>query len=156
FENMLGLVHPEFSLEENVKPLTDFKGLPLWIGMDFNVDNMNACVMQKPLIKGKYEAHFIDEIQLTYQPSTHKMVTEIKKRYPNRDIIICPDATIKNRNTSIIAYNNSNHKIPKEAGFPLKFPHAGNPPIQDRVILQNGMIKNANGVRRLFVDPKCK
>ena len=158
FENMLGLVYPEFSMETdgNIKPLQEIKGLPLWIGLDFNVDNMNAVVMQKPLVNGRYECHFIDEIQLTYQANTPKMILEIKQRYPNRDIIICPDASGRNRSSASVDYNSSNHKLLRAAGFPLKFQHAGNPNIEDRVILNNGLIRNANGVRRLFVDPKCK
>ena len=156
FENMLGLVYPEFSMEENVKPLQDFKHLPLWIGLDFNVDNMNACVMQKPLVNGKYECHIIDEIQLIYQANTVKMIAAIKEKYPNRDIIICPDASGRNRSSGSVDYNSSNHKLLRAAGFPLKFQHAGNPNIEDRVILNNGLILNANGKRRLFVDPKCK
>ncbi len=163
FENMMGLVHFDFikgkdvdGKEGNVKPLQEFKGLPLWIGMDFNVDNMNACVLQIPTIKGKQEVHIIDEIQLQFEADTRKMIIEIKKRYPGRDIIICPDASGRNRGTAAAEYGSNNHKLLKEAGFPIKFQHAGNPDIVDRVILVNGLIKNANGVRRLFVDPKCK
>lgn len=158
FENMLGLVYYAFSMEPdgNVKPLQEFRHLPLWIGMDFNVDNMNAVVLQIPIVNGKMEAHFIDEIQLTYQADTVKMIAEIKKRYPNRNIIICPDASGRNRNSGSAEYGSSNHKLLRDAGFPIKFQHAGNPHIEDRVVLQNSLIKNANGIRRLFVDPKCK
>lgn len=158
FENMLGLVYPEFSMEQdgNVKPLQEDRNLPLWIGMDFNVDNMNAVVLQIPLINGKREAHFIDEMQITYQANTVKMIKEIKMKYPGRNIIVCPDASGRNRSSSSTDYNSSNHKLLKDAGFPLKFQFKGNPNIEDRVILQNGLIRNANGVRRLFVDPKCK
>jgi hypothetical protein len=31
-----------------------------------------------------------------------------------------------------------------------------NPPVRDRINLVNGRLKNANGVRRLFVDQKCR
>ena len=156
FENMLGLVYPDFSMTENVKKLEYNPRLPIWLGMDFNVDNMNACLIQKPLINGKYEAHVFDEIQLTYQANTTKMIAEIKKLYANRDIIICPDASGRNRSSSSTDYNSSNHKLLRDDGFPLKFRHAGNPNIEDRVILNNGLILNANGYRRLYVDPKCK
>jgi hypothetical protein len=158
FENMLGLVYYAFSMEPggNVKPLQEFKHLPLWVGLDFNVDNMNAVVLQTPIINGKQEAHFIDEIQLTYQADTVKMIKEIKTRYPNRNIIICPDASGRNRNSGSAEYGSSNHTLLKQAGFPIKFQHGGNPYIEDRVVLQNSLIKNANGIRRLFVDPKCK
>ena len=84
------------------------------------------------------------------------MILEIKSRYPNRDIIICPDATGRNRSASNANYNSTNHNLLKAAGWPLKFQYTGNPDVIDRTVLVNGLIKNANGQRRMFVDPKCK
>lgn len=158
FENMSGRVYHNFSPDAggNVKPLKEDRRLPLWIGMDFNVENMNAVVCQMPIIQGMKELHIIDEIQLTRDADTPKMILEIKSRYPGRDIIICPDATGRNRGSNNASHNSTNHALLKQAGWPLKFQYDGNPDIIDRTGLVNGLIKNSNGVRRMYVDPKCR
>ena len=50
FENMAGRVYYNFSPDEggNVRPLQEDRRLPIFIGMDFNVDNMNAVICQTP------------------------------------------------------------------------------------------------------------
>lgn len=158
FENMAGRVYHNFSPDEggNVKSLSEDRRLPLWIGMDFNVDNMNAVICQMPIIRGEKYLHIIDEIQITRDADTPKMILEIKSRYPGRDIIICPDATGRNRGSNNASHTSTNHGLLKTAGWPLKFQHTGNPDIIDRTLLLNGLIKNSNGVRKFFVDPRCK
>ena len=42
FENLSGLVAINFSEENISREAEDIKKLPLWIGLDFNVENMSA------------------------------------------------------------------------------------------------------------------
>ena len=58
FENLSGLVAINFSDENISKSVTDIPQLPLWIGLDFNVDNMSAVFG----IRVDEELHIFDEL----------------------------------------------------------------------------------------------
>lgn len=147
-----GACYPEFNLA-NIIDSYDHTDAVLHIGMDFNVGKMAAVVA----VKDKNNLIIIDEIILSDRNSnTHAMVAEIRKRYPNRKIIIYPDASGRNRNTSSIDINNTNHQVLRAAGLPLIFDHKGNPPIEDRTQLLNAKILSASGTRTFFVLRKCK
>lgn len=157
-----GLVYPNFG-NDNIRtnltlnPLVNGEVTEprLQIGMDFNVDNMMA-VIGISVINGKYkELHIVDEIHLTYNSNTQTMAQEIQRRYGNRNLIIYPDASGRNRHA---ADRSTNHTVLTSSpfNFVIKFDHCGNPEIIDRVNVVNSVIKNAHDDVRLFVDPRCK
>jgi len=151
-----GLVYPKFS-NENItdcqEVISKLKNDTLHIGVDFNISDMNAVIC----VRDKQVLTVIDEIRLRHANSnTYSMVQEIRRRYPDRNIILYPDATGRNRSTNTVDPQNTNHTILRQAGFPLKFDHSGNPPIEDRTILVNTKIQTADGTRTLYVDNKCK
>ena len=155
-----GRVYPDFD-EENIRHnlslsqiVNGEKTLPtLHVGMDFNISNMSAIVAIK--VDGKL--YIVEEILLQYNnANTQSMAKEIFQRYPDRNIIIYPDASGKHRDSGS-ANNSTNHSILKGPPYNwyLKMNKA-NPAIVDRVNVVNSVVCNANGDRRLFVDSRCK
>jgi len=127
-------------------------GAVLHIGIDFNVGNMNAVIF----IKDKKTITAVDEIQLKFaQANTYSMVKAIRFKYPNRKILLYPDATGRNRSTNTVDVNNTNHKILTDAGFNLIFNTAGNPPVEDRTVLINSKICDGNGNITFKVHERC-
>jgi hypothetical protein len=69
-------------------------GIDLYIGMDFNVQNMHAIVH---VIDGG-AMYAVDEFVKIY--NTQELCDQIRERYPNQKIEINPDASCRNRNTA--------------------------------------------------------
>ena len=149
-----GRVYPYFDVNLNTKTeLTTADAKVLHIGMDFNVNNMNAVV-------GVFDTttrhlHIVDEIHLEYNANTRSMVKEIQTRYPDHLIKVYPDASGNSGHTASSSIEITNHLILEQAGFRLVCDKI-NPPITDRVNLLNGRLEDANGVRKLFVNSRCK
>ena len=81
------------------------------------------------------------------------MSQEIKNRYPNKNIIVYPDPSAKQRKTS--AGGLTDLSILKNAGFDVKV-RTNHPLIRDRINAVNTKLKNANGMSSLFVLKTCK
>lgn len=117
----------------------------LYIGMDFNIDNMSAVVH---IIKNKPIA--VDELTKVYD--TEAMILLIKERFPNNTIIIYPDATGKKRQTNA---DKTDIEQLKQAGFRVRARNS-NPPVTDRVKNMNRMFLNGKGeVGYLVNTRKC-
>jgi hypothetical protein len=113
-------------------------GEPLFIGMDFNVDNMAATVYVK---RGKVW-HAVDELKKVYD--TPAIIEIIRDRWHSQGhkINIYPDASGKNRKSVGAAM--SDIALLEQAGFSI---HAkpSNPAVKDRIIavnkaLESGMV----------------
>jgi len=116
--------------------------------MDFNYDPF--CCVAAQIIKN--EIHIWDELHIRGS-STDDVVEEIKRRYPNSTIVIYPDPACRQKKTS--AGGKTDLSILVNAGFTVRA-RQNHTPVRDRVNSVNAKLKNANGVRSLFVDPKCK
>lgn len=145
-----GTVYKYFDRAKNKSPfkIEDFPTRPLWCGVDFNVDRM-ACVVG---IIDQGTIHILDEfVSFKDQPTirdTRVLIQKIKERYPNRHIVVCPDASGENRNSA--AYSTNLEQL-RSAGFELRV-NGSNPPIDDRVNSVNALFETEKGARRLFVD----
>ena len=117
----------------------------LFWGMDFNVDYMSA-VLGCEYSNGTI--HYFDEIRQT-NSNTEEMAKEMVKIAPH--IPVYPDAAGSARSTTS---NRSYHSILKEFRFQVISKKA-NPPIKDRIMSLNRLLKDANGMIRMTVDPKC-
>lgn len=147
-------VYQEFDRKLNHTNLTmdDFPDKQIWVGMDFNVDQMAAVI-------GVIDAGrilMLDElISMKKNPTirdTAAMIQKLKSRYPNRRVVVCPDASGDNRNS---ASWNTNLEQLKLAGYELKV-NGANPRVRDRVNSTNALFCNARGLRRLFINTdKC-
>lgn len=157
FDAVSGRVFKPFSLTDNVtdKPFTQFASewdqLPLHVGMDFNVSPMTAVLAIKPDSRSLY---VFDELYLE-NSNTPQMCEELKRKAStrsNKAVLVYPDASGSARTST---GNSTNHAIIQAAGFRL-VSDKKNPPIVDRINEVNALLENAQGVRRLFIHPRCK
>ena len=148
FELQEGRVYHAFSRDSNVTNVPLIPGLPLLVGMDFNVNPMCAVVAQK----AGEQCHVSAEIVLP-NSNTFEMMDELVRRYPAQKGVVHPDPSGAARKTSS-AVGQTDHAIIRQAGWQVYMlkPHQ----IVDRINAVNAMFHNANGERRLLIDHKCK
>ena len=118
------------------------------VGMDFNISPMSACVATRDE-KG---ITIFDEIVI-YGSNTDEMVTEIKQRYPDKQIVVFPDSAARQRKTS--AGGRTDLSILQNAGF-RTMTRPTNPAVRDRINAVNSSLKSANGQQKLKITPNCK
>jgi hypothetical protein len=147
FVNYSGIIYYNFDRTETVRKEYEEEG-SLHIGMDFNLDPMSAVVA----IKVGDTLQIIDEIVI-YGSNTDEIVDEIKHRYPDRRITVYPDPACRQRKTS--AGGRTDLSILQNAGFAVKVRNS-HTAIRDRINAVNARLLSADGVRHLYVDPKCK
>jgi len=147
FVNYSGIIYYNFSREQSV---VRYHGEPdrILIGMDFNLDPMSAVVMTR---KGN-TLHAFDEIVI-FGSNTDEMADEIRKRFGTKNVTIYPDPACRQRKTS--AGGRTDLSILQNAGFEVKVRNSHSA-IRDRINAVNSRLRSADGVRQLFVDPKCK
>jgi hypothetical protein len=147
FVNYSGVIYYNFSREQSV---VRYHGEPsrIFIGMDFNLDPMSAVVMTR---SGNM-LHAFDEIVI-FGSNTDEMADEIRKRFGTKNVTIYPDPACRQRKTS--AGGRTDLSILQNAGFEVKVRNSHSA-IRDRINAVNSRLRSADGVRQLFVDPKCK
>ena len=148
FVNYAGQIYYNFDRKDNVIDKYTPQTAEIHIGMDFNIDPMSAVVTE--IIGNKIIIY--DEIVI-YSSNTDELVQEIKARYKDKHIYVYPDPAAKQRKTS--AGGVTDLAILKNAGFNLRVRNT-HPLIRDRINAVNTKLKNANGVRTLFIANSCK
>lgn len=146
FETYEGVIYYNFS-RENVR-VAEQKPNTVIIGMDFNTSPMSAVCMYRTADG----LHIFDEIVM-YSSNTEEMVTEINRRFPGKTIIVYPDPAGVQRKTS--AGGRTDITILQQAGYQVKY-RPQHPPVRDRINAVNALLCNAEGQRRLFIDPSCR
>jgi len=116
----------------------------LHIGVDFN--NNKTCGIVH-VIGTDGLVYAVDEI--VAQKNTNALINEIKARYPNRVIMVYPDAAGRQMTTNA---DQSNIELLRQH-FTIKA-HANNPRVSDRVTSVNAMFCNGKEQRRYFVNLK--
>jgi hypothetical protein len=149
FENLSGLVAINFS-EENISTTAiDIPQLPLWIGLDFNVDNMSAVCG----VRVGDDLHIFHEI-LMVNATTWDMADELNHRFGlERRKDICPDPTGAARKTAGVGL--TDHAILRKSGHRVSTPKSPWK-IRDKVNCVNTAILDGAGARRLKIHPRCK
>ncbi len=159
FETYAGRVYYAFARAENVRPCPLNDGLPLHIGMDFNINPMSAAVWQ---IQPDGELWQVDEIVIPTS-NTDEMCREITTRYGKRGfdpnaklsvdhITIYPDPAGAQRRTS--AQGRTDISILRDHGFTV-LAMSTHPLVRDRINLVNAKFQTADGTRHAYVDTKC-
>jgi len=139
-----------FDRNIHVKPCKDMDAvspdgkryLPLWVGMDFNIEPLTASVS----VLVNNVLYTIAEYHLRVG-HTRMMCELIANDYPDRVITFCPDMTSDKRNT-IVSY--SDIDIIKSFGFQVV--GVRNRSQRDRLILVNNTYEKG----KAFIDPSCK
>ena len=149
------LVVKNFS-DDNIRHLDYDERLDLHLTCDFNVDPMAWIVAHK----SDEKVFFIDEIVLE-NTTTSRAMDEFLRRYPTHKgrIVINGDASGDNR-TCASEYTNYSIMLRKLAlhgysNVDIEL-RSYNPPIKNRVIAFNTLIRSAAGEVRIFIDPKCE
>lgn len=159
FVNLIGnTVYSEFDRKYSStnKTMNDFPhDSAIHIGLDFNVGKMAAIVGMKGEIDielvEKPDLFIVDEIYNVMD--TPAMILAIQAKFPKRTIIIYPDASGRSRKSQDAS--KSDIRLLKDAGFRINAPMK-NPPVRERVLSLNTLFRNANGVRKLFINiSKC-
>lgn len=151
FETMSGRVYYPFDRRIHVDKKVKFNpGRPIWVGVDFNIDPMSACIMQ-PQTNG--ELWVVDEIFLR-NSNTEELCEVLEQRYWEwmDNIVIYPDPAGAARQH---ARGESDLEIFRQKGFRKIRVRRKHPPIADRVNSVNRVIKDATGATKLFVAPGC-
>ncbi|CAA0194019.1 phage terminase large subunit [Acinetobacter baumannii] len=151
FETMSGRVYYPFDRKEHVGKYPFDPKLPIWIGMDFNIDPMSTVIMQ-PQPNG--EVWVVDEI-VQFGSNTEEICEEIERKYWRymKQIVIFPDPAGGQRQH---ARGESDLDIMREKGFKKILYRRKHPAIADRVNAVNRMLRTADGTVALRVDEKCK
>lgn len=151
FETMSGRVYHQFDRHIHVGNCPFNQHLPIWIGVDFNVDPMSAVVLQ-PQLNG--EVWVVDEVYL-HNSNTLEMAEEIERRYWRfqKQIVLYPDPAGGNRHSS---RGESDLDVFREKGFRHIKHRRKHPLVSDRVNAVNRMFSDATGRVRLRVDARCK
>ncbi len=151
FESMSGRVYYAFDRKNNVADVEFNPRLPIWVGMDFNIDPMSTVIFQ-PQANGQLWA--VDEI-VQVSSNTDDICTELEKRYYKYQdrVIIYPDPAGSARQH---ARGESDLDIMREHGFKRIKVKRAHSAVADRVNAVNRMLRSASGESRLFINPKCK
>lgn len=163
-----GLVSSGFS-DLNILDTPYKRDLTVYLTCDFNVDPNSWALAHR--YNGEY--HFFDEVVIE-NTTIDECVDEFVRRYPDHEsgIVITGDASGNNR--SVTAKNESGtatvnnkrgtaytemlnrfkfHSYPGKVRVDVR---QQNPAIASRVAAWNGLVCNTNGIRRVFINPKCK
>lgn len=148
FETLQGRVYSNFHRDHNVEPSLEDVGGELLVGMDFNVNPMSAVLA----VRAVDECHVLDALEVPTS-NTEEVAREIRRRYPTRHVIVCPDPSGRARKTSA-PVGQTDFTILERAGFEVRAPRAA-PPVVDRVNNVQAMLENADGRRRLKLHPRA-
>jgi hypothetical protein len=148
FETYSGRIYYAFDRKANCAPPTTIDISVLYTGWDFNIDPMSVVIA----VRQGDSLYVIDEIRM-FSSNTQEAVEEIKSRYPSSKIWAYPDPAARQRKTS--AGGSTDVTILQNAGFVVKVPHI-HTPVRDRINAVNSRLKDAKGISRLFIHPKCK
>jgi hypothetical protein len=148
WETFEGRVAWAFEREHNVKRIDNPDTRTIFVGCDFNISPLTACIM----VRQGDDLYAIDEINM-YSSNTDELAQELKRRYPASKIFCYPDPAGSARKTA--AGGLTDHIILQNAGFIVKAPRS-HTPVKDRINALNSRLCSSDGVRHLFIDPKLK
>jgi hypothetical protein len=140
-----GSVYPDFDRILNRSTQIILPGEPLQVGLDFNVNNMTACVN---VVREGLPLTLAERVKVRDTPAMAKILKEDFKD-KGHQVKIYPDAS--GANTSSKNASESDLSILRQAGFLVEV-NPANPAVKDRVNAYNGMILNAEGERRWKIN----
>ena len=134
--------------EGNVDPTVQDTGAEILIGQDFNVDPMSSVIG----VRAVDELHILDALEVA-SSNTEEVAAEIRRRYPNRRIIVCPDPSGTQRRSSA-PVGQTDFTILQRAGFEVRAPQAA-PAVVDRINNVQALLLQADR-RRIRIHPRAE
>ncbi len=125
----------------NLDDVEDVGG-DLVVGMDFNVNPMSAVLA----VRVADECHVLGALQIRTS-NTEEMAAEIRRRYPSRHVIVCPDPSGRARKTSA-PVGQTDFTILERHGFEVRAPLSA-PSVVDRINNTQQMLLGPDGRRRV-------
>jgi hypothetical protein len=122
YSSFLNKPFPGGNIDESVRDT----GGDLYVGQDFNVNPMASVIA----VRAVDECHVIDALEIATS-NTQEVADEIKRRYPKRRIIFCPDPAGNSRHTNA-PVGQTDFTILKAAGFEVRAP-ATHAAVVDRI-----------------------
>jgi hypothetical protein len=142
-----GQVYDRFNRAKHVSVhCPDITREPIRVGIDFNVGNMSAVIAVR-LGNGLL---VVDEIAGAHD--TDALAQEIRRRHPQQQIYIYPDASGGSRSTNA---SQTDIQILESYGMSNQSPRS-NPPVRDRVSAVQALLENGKGQVRLQVAQGCR
>ena len=123
-------------------------GAEILVGQDFNVNPMASVIA----VRVADECHVLDALEIPVS-NTEEVAAELKRRYPKRRIVVCPDPSGRARKTSA-PVGQTDFTILARAGFEVRAAVAA-PVVVDRVNNTQAMLAGG-GRRRVRIHPKAK
>lgn len=148
FETLAGRVYQYFTREIHTDDMIVDNGSEILVGMDFNVNPMCCCYAQRV----GDQLHIFDE-EVIPNANTEIMARQIDHKYRNRTVTIYPDPSGKSRRTSA-PVGQTDFTILETYGYQVIAPSSA-PPVIDRINEVNALLENAEGIARLYINPKC-
>jgi hypothetical protein len=151
FETMSGRVYYPFDRNIHVTDCPFNPRLPIYVGMDFNIDPMSAIVVQE---QPNGEIWVVDEAVL-YGSNVQETADELARRYFKHmgQTTIFPDPAGNNRNHD---RGETSLDILREAGFDSILFKRKHPLVQDRVNTVNRLLMAGDGRVILKIDRGCR
>ena len=151
-EGVEGRVYSSFSAAEfpagNVDSSVKDTGAEILVGQDFNVNPMASVIA----VRVVDECHVLDALEVSTS-NTEQVADEIRRRYPGRRVIVCPDPAGKQRHTNA-PVGQTDFTILQRAGFEVRAPNAA-PIVVDRVNNSQAMFLQGER-RRVRIHPRAK
>lgn len=143
-----GAVYPDFDRNLNHTDAKIRAREPLYVGMDFNVMNMSACIN---VIRDGWPMTLAERMRVRDTPAMAKLLHDDFLAKGHK-VSIFPDAS--GQSTSSKNASESDFCILRGAGFTVE---AGtvNPAIRDRVNAYNALILNAQGERKWKINTRA-
>lgn len=141
-----GAIYWAFDRNIHKQPCKLDKSYPVYVGQDFNVDNMANCYVQ--FIKGTFfvtQETILDQYGANTDNAAAKICEDLKPKFKP---LIVPDSTGKARKTS--SSGKSDFEILRS--YNLEVLQTSNPFIRDRQNNMNIKFKK----NQLIIDPSCK
>lgn len=151
FETMSGRVYYPFDRNVHVGDFPFNPGLPIAIGMDFNLDPMSCVIIQE---QSNGEIWVVDEAVLPGS-NTEEAGNELMRRYYKmvNSVTIFPDPAGANRTTA--SRGESDLDVLRDVGFKRLMFKRKHPAIADRVNAVNRLLRTADDSIKLKVNRKC-
>ena len=132
-----GTVYRSYDREIHRSTETVKQGEPVYIGMDFNIDNMAATIY----VRRGEQWHIVDEIHHSH--NVYSVADTIRDRYPNNKVYIYPDASGNNRTTTAEkGAANSDIAVLNSAKYNFILRHRkSNPRVRDRINAYNAALE---------------
>ena len=148
FEALSEMVYDYYAAKTHVTTDAEDDGSTIYVGIDFNVHPM-TCVLANDAAG---ECVVFDAMEIP-SSNTDELAEALLTKYPDREIICCPDPTGKRRQSS--AGGKTDFTILKDAGFEVMAPTKA-PFVKDRINNTQAALKTADGKSHVRIHPRCK